>query len=130
MYNDDDELIGIDKTVCSKIRITMAENDIEDLTFYTDPDGDIFPEKDLPENSRILKGFVWRGDERILTKDDIFDEDDNNLELVIIKGIDNPIDIDAEEQQRSQNETDPINNIQPKNKVAYPKKSTSPKKVK
>ena len=71
-----------------------------------------------------------RGDERILTKDDIFDEDDNNLELVIIKGIDNPIDIDAEEQQRSQNETDPINNIQPKNKAADPKKSTSPKKVK
>jgi lipopolysaccharide export system protein LptA len=130
MYNDDDELIGIDKTVCSKIRITMAENDIEDLTFYTDPDGDIFPEKDLPENSRILKGFVWRGDERILTKDDIFDEDDNNLELVVIKGIDNPIDIDAEERQRSQNETDPINNIKPKNKATGPKKSTTPKKVK
>ncbi len=130
MYNDDDELIGIDKTVCSKIRITMAENDIEDLTFYTDPDGDIFPEKDLPENSRILKGFVWRGDERILSKDDIFDEDDNNLELVVIKGIDNPIDIDAEEQQRSQNETDPINNIQPKNKATGHKKSTTPKKVK
>ena len=130
LYNDDDELIGIDKTVCSKIRITMAENDIEDLTFYTDPDGDIFPEKDLPENSRILKGFVWRGDERILSKDDIFDEDDNNLELVVIKGIDNPIDIDAEEQQRSQNETDPINNIQPKTKATEPKKSTTSKKVK
>ncbi|SKB48395.1 OstA-like protein [Maribacter arcticus] len=130
LYNDDDELIGIDKTVCSKIRITMAENDIEDLTFYTDPDGDIFPEKDLPENSRILKGFVWRGDERILSKDDIFDEDDNNLELVVIKGIDNPIDIDAEEQQRSQNETDPINNIQPKTKATGPKKSTTSKKVK
>lgn len=130
LYNDDDELIGIDKTVCSKIRITMAENDIEDLTFYTDPDGDIFPEKDLPENSRILKGFVWRGDERILSKDDIFDEDDNNLELVVIKGIDNPIDIDAEEQQRSQNETDPINNIQPKTKATGPKKSTISKKVK
>ena len=130
LYNDDDELIGIDKTVCSKIRITMAENDIEDLTFYTDPDGDIFPEKDLPENSRILKGFVWRGDERILSKDDIFDEDDNNLELVVIKGIDNPIDIDAEEQQRSQNETDPINNIQPKTKATGPKKSTTLKKVK
>lgn len=130
LYNDDDELIGIDKTVCSKIRITMAENNIEDLTFYTDPDGDIFPEKDLPENSRILKGFVWRGDERILSKDDIFDEDDNNLELVVIKGIDNPIDIDAEEQQRSQNETDPINNIQPKTKATGPKKSTTSKKVK
>tara|TARA_R110002096_G_scaffold320020_1_gene514124 strand:- start:1224 stop:2432 length:1209 start_codon:yes stop_codon:yes gene_type:complete len=130
MYNDDDELIGIDKTVCSKIRITMAENDIEDLTFYTDPDGDIFPEKDLPKNSRILKGFVWRGDERILTKEDIFDEDDNNIELVIINGIDNPIDIDAEEMQRSQNESDPVNNIPTQDKATDPKKSVKPKKVK
>lgn len=129
MYNDDDELIGIDKTVCSKIRIIMAENDIQDLTFFTDPDGDIFPEKDLPENSRILKGFVWRGDERILTKDDIFDEDDNNLKLVVINGIDNPIDIDAEEEQRSQNESDPINNIPAKNKAVDPKKTAKPKKV-
>lgn len=129
MYNDDDELIGIDKTVCSKIRITMVDNDIEDLTFFTNPDGDIFPKKDLPENSRILKGFVWRGDERILTKDEIFDEDDNNLKLVVIKGINNPIDIDAEEQQRSKNESDPINNIQPKNKVIDPKKPTKLKKV-
>lgn len=130
MYNDDDELIGIDKTVCSKIRITMVNNDIEDLTFFTNPDGDIFPEKDLPENSRILKGFIWRGDERILTKEGIFDEDDNNLELVVIKGIDNPIDIDAEEQQRSKNETDPINNIQPNTNATDPtKKPSKPKKV-
>jgi len=109
MYNDDEELIGIDKTICSKIRITMAENDVEDLTFFTDPDGDIFPETDLPENSRILKGFIWRGDERILTKDDIFDDDDNNIELAVIRGIDNPIDIDAAEEERNNNETDPIN---------------------
>src|SRR5690606_8007366 len=33
MYNDDDELIGINKTICSSIRMTMAENDIEDITF-------------------------------------------------------------------------------------------------
>lgn len=130
MYNDDDELIGIDKTVCSKIRIVMAENDIQDLTFFTNPDGDIFPNKDLPENSRILKGFVWRGNERILTKEDIFDQDDNNLKLVVIKGIDNPIDIDAEEQQRSQNESDPINNIPIKNKAVDPKKPAKLKKVK
>ncbi len=129
LYNDDDELIGIDKTVCSKIRITLAENDIEDLTFYINPDGDIAPDKNMPENTRKLKGFIWRGDERILTKDDIFDEDDNNLELVVIKGIDNPIDIDAEEQQRSKNESDPINNIPP-SKAVDPKKKVNPKKVK
>lgn len=122
MYNDDDELIGINKTICSKIRITMENNDVDELTFFTNPDGDMFPEKDLPENSRILKGFVWYGDERILTKDDIFDEDDNNIKLAVIRGLDNPIDIDAEEQERNDNQTDPVN----KNNT----KATDPKQLK
>ncbi|WP_417935441.1 OstA-like protein [Flagellimonas meridianipacifica] len=123
MYNDDQELIGIDKTICSKIRLLMANNDIEDITFFVNPDGDIFPEKDLPIESRKLKGFIWRGDERILNKDDIFDEDDNTITLVKIRGIENPIDIDAEEKERSKNENDPVNNIPPS-------KATQPKETK
>ena len=126
MYNDDDALIGINKTICSAIRITMANSDIEDLTFITQPDGAIYPEKDLPENSRKLKGFIWRGDERIMTKEDIFDEDDNTIELVVIRGIDNPIDFDAEEEERSKNEGDPINKIQPSTNQA-PKSNERPK---
>ncbi|WP_282116198.1 OstA-like protein [Cellulophaga baltica] len=132
MYNDDQELIGINKTICSKINITFVNNDVEDLTFYVDPDGDIFPEKDLEEELRILKGMVWRGDERILTKDDIFDEDDNNIKLVVIQGIENPIDIDAEEEQRSKNASDPVNNLptnvaspSPSNKAVITKSTSS-----
>ncbi len=121
MYNDDDELIGINKTICSEIRITMANNDVEDLIFKVEPDGTIFPEIDLPENSRKLKGFIWRGEERILTKDDIFDEDDNNIKLVTIQGIDNPIDIDAEEEERSKNQGDPINRNLSNKKATKPK---------
>ncbi|KAB7531766.1 OstA-like protein [Flagellimonas olearia] len=121
VYNDDEELVGIDKTICSKIRLLMANNDIEDITFFVNPDGDIFPEKDLPVESRKLKGFIWRGDERILSKEEIFDEDDNNIELVKIRGIENPIDIDAEEEERSKNENDPVNNIN--SKATKPKKT-------
>lgn len=123
MYNDDQELIGIDKTICSKIRLLMANNDIEDITFFVNPDGDIFPDTDLPVESRKLKGFIWRGDERILSKDDIFDEDDNNIELVKIRGIDNPIDIDAEEKERQENENDPVNKISA-TKAIKPKEAT------
>lgn len=111
MYNDDQELIGINKTICSSIRITMANNDVEDLTFKTEPEGDISPDKDFPKESRKLKGFIWREDERIITKDDIFDFDDNNIELVVIQGIENPIDIDAKEEERVKNPGDPVNNI-------------------
>ncbi|MCM4165800.1 MULTISPECIES: OstA-like protein [unclassified Arenibacter] len=109
-YNDDQELIGIDKTICSSIRMTLADNEIEEMTFFTMPDGDIFPEKDLPENSRLLKGFVWRGKEKILSKDDIFDEDDNNIQLVTIQGVDNPIDLDisAEEAVEEERKRDSI----------------------
>ncbi len=132
MYNSDDELIGINKTIASAIRITMANNDVEELTFKTQPEGDIFPEKELPLEERKLKGFIWRGDEQILTKDDIFDEDDNNIELVLIKGIDNPIDIDAEEEARSLNAGDPVNKIPlPENDTSKePKKRPKVQKVK
>ena len=130
MYNDDQELIGINKTICSAIRITMANNDIENLTFKVDPDGNIYPEKELPENGRKLKGFVWRGDERILTKDDIFDEDDNNIKLVVIRGLDNPIDLDAPEEDRDQNPNDPVNKIPiPENESTEPNKSPKLKKA-
>ncbi|RNC90305.1 MAG: OstA-like protein [Allomuricauda sp.] len=123
MYNDDQELVGIDKTICSKIRLLMENNDIEDITFFINPDGNIFPEKDLPVESRILKGFIWRGDERIYSKDEIFDEDDNNIELVKIRGIDNPIDIDMEERERSG-----LPPIDPKTKENTNSKATSPKR--
>lgn len=104
MYNDDQKLIGIDKTICSAINMTFEESQIEDITFITNPDGDIFPLKDLPPNARKLAGFVWRGDEMIRTKDDIFDEDDNSLQLVKIRGVDNPIDIEAEELEKQKKE--------------------------
>lgn len=124
MYNDDQELIGINKTICSAIRLLMANSDIEDITFFTNPDGDIFPEADLPVEQRKLKGFIWRGEERLLSVDDLFDEDDNTIELVKIRGINSPIDIEAEEEERGQNEGDPINKIPSSNDKAVRKQKT------
>lgn len=77
MRNDDKELIGINKNKSSKINIVFDKNAIETITFFKEVDGDIFPEKDLPENARKLKGLVWRGDERIKSKDDIFPPEEN-----------------------------------------------------
>ncbi|WP_428228961.1 OstA-like protein [Flavobacterium sp.] len=79
MRNDDNELIGINKNVSSKINLILENNDIETITFFNKVDGDIYPEADLPENARKLKGLRWRGDERIKSKDDIFSAEDNEL---------------------------------------------------
>lgn len=78
MYSDDEsELIGINQTTCSRLTMVTANNQIEDITFYVSPDGDLFPEKDLPTNERILEGFIWREDERPNEIDDLFSEEDN-----------------------------------------------------
>ena len=126
MYNDDDELIGINKTICSKIRMTLDNSDIDEITFYIDPDGDIFPEKDLPLNSRKLKGFIWRGDERIMTKDDIFDEDDNNIELVKIRGVDHPLD--SQEEENGSDEGDQ-GTLQQNNKAIFKEPGIAPDEI-
>ena len=85
MRNDKNELIGINKNVSSKINMTLDGNTIDTMTFFTNVDGEIYPEKDLPENARKLRGFVWRGDERIKSKDDIFPPEENELNDKIIK---------------------------------------------
>ena len=86
MRNDKNELIGINKNVSSKINMIMDDKSkVETITFFNNVDGDIYPEKDLPENARKLRGFVWRGDERIKTKEDIFPEDEVELHKKIVE---------------------------------------------
>jgi len=79
MRNEANELIGINKNVSSKINLILENSAVETITFYKQVDGDIYPDKDLPENARKLRGLVWRGDERIKSKDDIFSDEENEL---------------------------------------------------
>ena len=83
--NDQNELVGIDKSVSSKINLVLEDNQIQTLTLFTNVDGDLYPEADLPENARKLRGLHWRGDERIKSKDDIFTDEDNELNEKLIK---------------------------------------------
>jgi len=85
MRNDAKELIGINKNVSSKINILFDKNTIEAITFVQQVDGDIYPEAELPENARTLRGLKWRGDERIKSKDDVFSEEENAEELKVIE---------------------------------------------
>ena len=77
LYNDEDlQLIGIDKTTCSALQMNFTDGQIEDITFLVSPNGDVYPEEELPLNDRTLKGFIWRITERPETIEDLFDEKD------------------------------------------------------
>ncbi|MGR3791502.1 OstA-like protein [Flavobacterium sp. TN-1] len=81
MRNDKQDLIGINKNVSSKINMLMGEgNAIDSVTFFTKPDGQIYPEDELPENDRKLKGFLWRENEQILKLEDIFPKEEIELD--------------------------------------------------
>jgi hypothetical protein len=85
MRNDEDELVGIDKSKSSQINMTLIDNQIETLTFFQRAEGIMYPETELPENARKLRGFIWRGDERIRSKDDIFPPEENEYEQKMIE---------------------------------------------
>ena len=86
MRNDKNELIGINKNVSSRINMTMDDKSkVDTITFFDTVDGDIYPDKDLPENARKLRGFVWRGDERIKSKEEIYPSDEVELDKKIVE---------------------------------------------
>jgi lipopolysaccharide export system protein LptA len=77
--DSDNSLIGIDKTTSSSINFKFKDSQIQSSKSITMPDGGTYPLSEFPENVRILRGFIWREDERPLTKDDIFINDDDAL---------------------------------------------------
>ncbi len=71
LREDDGKLIGIEKNKSSRIYIKFDNGEIDRIRFFLQVDGTIYPEKEL--NPKTFKGFNWRGDERILSKQDILE---------------------------------------------------------
>ncbi len=78
--DSDNSLIGIDKTTSSSINFKFKNSQLQSSKSITMPDGGTYPLSEFPENIRLFRGFVWREDERPLTKDDIFIVDEEMLQ--------------------------------------------------
>jgi len=85
VYDDNNELLGINQTICSAVIMEMEEGGIVEISFVLNPEGQISPLKDTPIEDRKLEGFLWYGSEQIKSPDDLFEEDD--FELKIINGL-------------------------------------------
>ena len=70
--NENDELVGINHSRSSSLQLTLKEQEIETIRFIRQADGKLHPVSQFPENARILRGFNWRGEERLLSKADLF----------------------------------------------------------
>jgi len=94
------ELVGLDKRLSSSINLKLVDQEIEEITTFGNPEGALTPESMYPDNARKLRGFNWRGDERILSVDDLF-KDDPPLELVKIQGLEDRVLEPEDEELRS-----------------------------
>lgn len=70
--DDDGGLIGIDVSKSVTLVIEMKKNSISRIKGYNDITETMYPEEDLSESSRYLKGFKWHEEVRPKDKDDIF----------------------------------------------------------
>jgi len=86
MRNDEGELVGIDKTLSSSLKLELKNQKITDIYYYDQVSGDTYPEEDISPNARKLKGMLWRGDERIQSKADLL-TNRPNFKLPVIKGL-------------------------------------------
>lgn len=103
MRDDPGNLIGINKTLSSSISVHFEEQQVVDIYYYQQVDGVLYPEEELPPNARELKGFNWRGEERLNSVEDLF-IDEPDYEPVKIEGIPLP---EAEEsffEERKEND--------------------------
>ena len=86
MRNDQGELVGIDKTLSSSLKLELKDQEITDIYYYNQVSGNTYPEEELPPNARSLKGFEWREEERIMSKEDLL-TNRPKFELPVIKGL-------------------------------------------
>jgi len=92
--NDTDQLIGINKGRSGSIEVLIQNNAVSDIYPRGEPYDQTYPPPELPENARRLRGFLWRGDERIKSVPELF-RGDLPPKLFKIQGLPLP-EIDTE----------------------------------
>jgi len=86
MRNEKNDLVGIQKSKSGSINLKILAQTIEEVRFINQIDGELYPDSKFPKGARRLRGFDWRGDEHLMSVDDLF-TNDPPLELPVINGL-------------------------------------------
>lgn len=57
-------LTGVNKIICSNMKINFLEGKVNNISFYVQPDAKFIPPQELKNDEAYLKGFSWRNTER------------------------------------------------------------------
>ncbi|MFD1756518.1 OstA-like protein [Rufibacter sediminis] len=60
----DSATMGMNRAVCSDMRMMFQDGQVQYITFLEQPDAKLIPPHELQDPDKRLKGFVWRSDEK------------------------------------------------------------------
>ncbi|MBL0126120.1 MAG: hypothetical protein IPP83_01415 [Flavobacteriales bacterium] len=69
---DVEEIFGVNRADCSRIRVDMQEGRIAAVNFLERPDAVLYPLAKAPPDELLMKGAQYRGEERPVGRADIF----------------------------------------------------------
>ncbi|MEM8907972.1 MAG: OstA-like protein, partial [Bacteroidota bacterium] len=72
--DEEDAYMGVNKSVCSKMLVYFAENEIKDIYFYTQPTSNILPMRNTNHEQIRLEGFRWDIQRRPESLEDLLKE--------------------------------------------------------
>lgn len=71
--NDDSSYIGMNRSKGDVIDIYFINREINKIKFINDVDGTLYPLKQIPEDQKYLKGYLWQDNRRPKTKYELFE---------------------------------------------------------
>jgi len=63
------ETMGLNKIICSNMRINFKKGKVNNISFYIKPDASFIPPHEWTDGDRKLRGFTWRGSDRPAKED-------------------------------------------------------------
>jgi lipopolysaccharide export system protein LptA len=70
--NEEDKIIGMDRTECSEIHIWMSDGELDRISFINKPKGIFYPLREVNSTNDRLKDFMWLIDLRPLDRYDVY----------------------------------------------------------
>ncbi|MFM8432798.1 MAG: OstA-like protein [Bacteroidota bacterium] len=65
--------VAVNRADCSDLLIRVKANEVQQITLINDPDGTMYPIRELKVNELRLKGFSWKSGIRPVSRASIFD---------------------------------------------------------
>lgn len=73
MKNGVESIMGVNRADCSRINVRLVEGKVSTVTFLDRPDAVLYPLEKVPPEELRMKGSDWRGTERPMDRNEIFD---------------------------------------------------------